>query len=295
MGDPQIIIKRYAWVVFTICCFMMLVLLLRDDMYTAAAATYHQVRTPYGWGFIRMGIHILVLAKFLTIKVQLVRRKTVGYLALVAIILTLWDGLSPPTAGVVLIMLCISKVLNDEITLRFFPKHKKHLTPTRLNKNRQVGLVLLAPLVMVLFMNGAEIVPELKTFTSNWRNIVRYGPDYGNPDMVSPEVPGELAKVRPSGVHVLVVGTNVEDANALQAVLQGVGHTVTVAANQQDASLLAAEYAFRALLISDQIEASQAETLERELPQQCPSIISIVRAGVGDAGPKTQQLGVQNT
>ena len=75
---------------------MMLVLLLRDDMYTAAAATYHQVaefdpptgntsgllfprynlqvRTPYGWGFIRMGIHILVLAKFLTIKVQLVRR-----------------------------------------------------------------------------------------------------------------------------------------------------------------------------------------------------------------------------
>ena len=80
--------------------------------------------------------------------------------------------------------------------------------------------------------------------------------------------------------NILVARTRVEIPPVLQAVLQGVGHTVTVAANQQvsdgarwttilmptlqDASLLAAEYAFRALLISDQIEASQAETLERE-------------------------------
>jgi len=157
-----------------VCLVSMMLLYFRDDIYSGAELGLAQAKAAQGSGFVRMLVHFTATFKFLSSQVELGKRNTIIYIVLIGMILNVWDGLTWATTAVILIMLCLTKVINEDLSLWFF-LHKK-LTPTRIARNHRLAGVLSLPLVGILVVSGGE---ELIYFVQNMQAIIRHGPNLG--------------------------------------------------------------------------------------------------------------------
>jgi len=291
LEDPRASLRRFGRIAFGVCTFLMVCLAFRDEISWCTRSTFQKIREPTGWGFVRTSMHVMIIFKFLSTQVELVKRRTAGYIILITLILMAWDGLTVLGAVVVTILLCLTKVLNEEVSAIVFKK--KRIKPSRLSQNRVAACILLVPLAIVFVISGGEILDELQFFVQNIQAIVRHGPNFKAHSLkhaMPVSSTTTAAKVLETGVHILAVGAGKGDAAALQAGLEAQGHTVATASTLQEAADLAGEYTFNALVISEQHSEDHALQIQEELRKQSPTIPTAIRTGPADAAAQTKHL-----